>query len=161
VSEESARRVIALEARVRELEAERRRVFEDAQREADAVFAQYQLSQLLAAGGRVDEIAAAVLAEVARAAGAAGAALWLASPSGPALALVATFPGDPDDPGRGGGRPAAGAGSRFRKAGPWAATSRGRGRRAPSGTWRFAATASSPWSPTTRGTWRRCAWSWR
>jgi signal transduction histidine kinase len=102
VSEGTDERVIALEARVRELEAERRRVFEDAQREADAVFAQYQLSQLLAAGGRVDEIAAAVLAEVARAASAAGAALWLASPPGPALALVATFPGDPDDPvGRG------------------------------------------------------------
>ena len=62
----------ALEVRIHELEAERRRVFEDAQREADAVFAQYQLSQLLAAGGSVDEMAAAVLAEVARAVGAAG-----------------------------------------------------------------------------------------
>ena len=91
-----------LEARIRELEAERRRVFVDAQREADAVFAQYQLSQLLAAGGRVDELAAAVLAEVARASGAAGAALWLADPGDPALGLVATFPGDPDGPvGRG------------------------------------------------------------
>jgi signal transduction histidine kinase len=88
----------ALEARIRELEADRRRVFEDAQREADAVFAQYQLSQLLAAGGSVDEIAAAVLAEVARASGAAGAALWLASPGSQALQLVTTFPGDPDDP---------------------------------------------------------------
>ncbi len=102
MTEETAERVAALEARVGELEAERRRVFEDAQREADAVFAQYQLSQLLAAGGRVDEIAAAVLAEVARAAGAAGAALWLASPAGPSLTLVATFPGDPEGPvGRG------------------------------------------------------------
>jgi len=102
VSEEAAEHVAALEARVRELETERRRVFEDAQREADAVFAQYQLSQLLAAGGRVDEIAAAVLAEVARAAGAGGAALWLAGPTGPSLALVATFPGDPGRPvGRG------------------------------------------------------------
>jgi signal transduction histidine kinase len=102
VSEEPGERHAALEARVQELEAERRRVFEDAQREADAVFAQYQLSQLLAAGGRVDEIAAAVLAEVARASGAAGAALWLAGPAGPSLALVATFPGDPVDPvGRG------------------------------------------------------------
>jgi signal transduction histidine kinase len=96
MSEEAAERLGTLEARVRELEAERRRVFEDAQREADAVFAQYQLSQLLAAGGRVDEIAAAVLAEVARASGAAGAALWLASPADRSLALVATFPGDPD-----------------------------------------------------------------
>jgi len=102
VSEEAAEHVAALEARVLELETERRRVFEDAQREADAVFAQYQLSQLLAAGGHVDEIAAAVLAEVARAAGAGGAALWLAGPAGPSLALVATFPGDPDRPvGRG------------------------------------------------------------
>jgi len=102
VSAGPARRIAALEARVRDLETERRRVFEDAQREADAVFAQYQLSQLLAAGGRVEEIAAAVLAEVARAASAAGAALWLASPAGPSLALVATFPGDPDGPvGRG------------------------------------------------------------
>jgi signal transduction histidine kinase len=94
---EPARRA-ALEARIRELEAERRRVFEDAQREADAVYAQYQLSQLLAAGGSVDEIASAVLAEVARAAGAAGAALWMASPGSRALGLVATFPGDRQDP---------------------------------------------------------------
>ena len=102
MNEEAAGRQAALEARIRELEIERRRVFEDAQREADAVFAQYQLSQLLAAGGRVDEIAAAVLAEVARASGAAGAALWLADPGAPALALVATFPGDSDGPvGRG------------------------------------------------------------
>ena len=93
-----ADRVAALEARVRVLEAERRRVFEDAQREADAVYAQYQLSQLLAAGGSVDEIAAAVLAEVARASGASGAALWLASPGSRALELVATFPGGRDDP---------------------------------------------------------------
>ena len=95
---EDAGRQAALEARVRELEAERRRVFEDAQREADAVFAQYQLSQLLAAGGRVDELAAGVLAEVARASGATGAALWLAGPGNPSLELVATFPGGPDWP---------------------------------------------------------------
>ena len=102
MNEMAAGRYAALEARIRELEVERRRVFEDAQREADAVFAQYQLSQLLAAGGRVDEIAAAVLAEVARASGAGGAALWLADPGDSALALVATFPGDSDGPvGRG------------------------------------------------------------
>ncbi len=98
MSDGAAERIASLEGRVRDLEAERRRVFEDAQREADAVFAQYQLSQLLAAGGRVDEIAAAVLAEVARASGAAGAALWLGSPGAPSLALVATFPGDPEGP---------------------------------------------------------------
>ena len=90
--------IAALEARIRALEAERRRIFEDAQREADAVYAQYQLSQLLAAGGSVDEIASAVLAEVARASGAAGAGLWLASPGVRAVQLVATFPGDPADP---------------------------------------------------------------
>jgi signal transduction histidine kinase len=102
VNERDVDRQAALEDRVRQLEAERRRVFEDAQREADAVFAQYQLSQLLAAGGRVDELAAAVLAEVARASAAAGAALWLAEPGDPRLELVATFPGGPDGPvGRG------------------------------------------------------------
>ncbi len=88
----------ALRARVRELEAERRRIFEDAQREADAVFSQYQLSQLLAAGGTVDELAAAVLAEVARASGASGAALWLAAPGSRALDLVALFPGTGEEP---------------------------------------------------------------
>lgn len=89
-------RIADLEARIRELEGERRRVFDDAQREADAVFAQYQLSQLLAAGGTVDEIAPAILAEVARAAEAAEAALWLARPGEARLHLVATFAGDAD-----------------------------------------------------------------
>jgi signal transduction histidine kinase len=98
VNEQGVDRQAALEDRIRQLEAERRRVFEDAQREADAVFAQYQLSQLLAAGGRVDQLAAAVLAEVARASGAAGAALWLADPGDPRLELVATFPGGPGGP---------------------------------------------------------------
>lgn len=88
----------SLAARVRHLEAERRRVFEDAQREADAVFAQYQLSQLLAAGGSIEELAPAVLAEAASAVGAGGAALWLAPPGVAALELVATFPGDPVAP---------------------------------------------------------------
>jgi len=86
--------VAALEARVRELEFERHRVFADAQHEADAVFAQYQLSQLLAAGGTVAEISTAVIAEVARTVGAVDAALWLAQPGAVAVDLVATFPGD-------------------------------------------------------------------
>ena len=43
----------ALRARVAKLEGERQRAFEDAQREADALFAQYQLSQLVASGGTV------------------------------------------------------------------------------------------------------------
>jgi len=94
-----------LEARISELEEERRRVFEDAQREADAVFAQYQLSQLLAAGGSVDDMASAVLAEVARAVGAGAAALWLARPGTTTLDLVVTFPGDVEAV-PGSGRPA-------------------------------------------------------
>jgi len=86
----SLARLEALEARVRELEAERRRVFEDAQREADAVFAQYQLSQLLASGDALEPLADAVLAEIGRATGAGAAALWLAPPGGGPLELAAT-----------------------------------------------------------------------
>ncbi len=93
-AEALAAQVAALAARVRELEVERHRVFTDAQHEADAVFAQYQLSQLLAAGGTVAEIASAVIAEVARAVGAVDAALWLAQPGAATVQLVATFPGD-------------------------------------------------------------------
>jgi signal transduction histidine kinase len=85
-----------LMARVAELEMERQRVFVDAQREADAVFAQYQLSQLLAAGGTVAEIATAVTAEVARAVGAAAAALWLAQPGRAIVELMAAYPGRAD-----------------------------------------------------------------
>ena len=91
--------VASLEARVRELEVERHRVFADAQHEADAVFAQYQLSQLLAAGGTVAELSTAVIAEVARAVDAVDAALWLARPGASAVELVATFPGDAADAG--------------------------------------------------------------
>jgi signal transduction histidine kinase len=87
-----------LRARIHELEMERRRIFVDAQREADAMFAQYQLSQLLAAGGSLEEIAAAVLVEVARASGASGAALWLAPPGSRRLQLEAMYPGDPGEP---------------------------------------------------------------
>ena len=61
------------------LEGERRRAFEDAQREADALFAQYQLSQLVASGGSVAQLGAAVLLELVRLADAAGAALFLQS----------------------------------------------------------------------------------
>jgi PAS domain S-box-containing protein len=66
-----------LRARVAQLENERRRAFEDAQREADALFAQYQLSQLVASGGTVAQLGAAVLLELVRLADAAGAALFL------------------------------------------------------------------------------------
>ena len=40
-----------LQARIAALENEHRRSFDQAQREADALFAQYQLSQLIASGG--------------------------------------------------------------------------------------------------------------
>ena len=66
-----------LRARVAQLEGERQRAFEDAQREADALFAQYQLSQLVASGGTVAQLGAAVLLELVRLSGAAGAALYL------------------------------------------------------------------------------------
>ncbi len=78
-----------LVARIAILEAERRRIFEDAQREADTMFAEYQLSQLMASGDALEDVARAVLAEIARASGAAAAALWLASPNETQLILVA------------------------------------------------------------------------
>jgi signal transduction histidine kinase len=113
-------RLATLEARVRELEAERRRIFEDAQREADAVFAQYQLSQLLAAGGTVGELSAAVLAEVARAVGAADAALWLATPGARLLERVASISGRPAE--EGGSEPVPSSFGDTAAAGAWAAS---------------------------------------
>ena len=79
----------ALVARIRDLERERRRSFDEAQREADALFAQYQLSQLLASGGTVAELASAVLSELVRLAGADAGALWLTAPGGDRLDRVA------------------------------------------------------------------------
>jgi signal transduction histidine kinase len=78
-----------LRARVEQLEGERRRAFEEAQREADALFAQYQLSQLVASGGTVAELGAAVLLELVRLAGAAGAALYLQHGSDAVLERIA------------------------------------------------------------------------
>jgi PAS domain S-box-containing protein len=78
----------ALQARIDALERERRRAFDEAQREADALFAQYQLSQLVASGGSLDALAAAVLPELVRLAGAAGGALWLGSGEGGRLQHV-------------------------------------------------------------------------
>ncbi len=79
----------ALTARIEALERERRRAFDDAQREADALFAQYQLSQLIASGGTLDELAWAVLTELLRLADAGGGAIWLGPPDGGDLRLVA------------------------------------------------------------------------
>src|SRR4029453_7243406 len=67
----------ALLERLAALERERRRSFEEAQREADALFAQYQLSQLIASGGGLADLAASVLAELVRLADAAAGGLWL------------------------------------------------------------------------------------
>jgi PAS domain S-box-containing protein len=77
-------------ARIDALERERRRSFDDAQREADALFAQYQLSQLIASGGTLAELAAAVLSELVRLAGATAGALWLAAPGGDRFDRVAS-----------------------------------------------------------------------
>jgi signal transduction histidine kinase len=79
----------ALRSRIEALEVERRRSFDEAQREADALFAQYQLSQLIASGGTLAELAQAVLAELVRLARAAAGALWLGAPDGARLDRVA------------------------------------------------------------------------
>ena len=82
-------------ARIEALERERRRAFEDAQRQADALFAQYQLSQLIASGGNLPDLAASVLNEVLRLADAAGGALWLGTDDG-GMSLIAAA-GDVSD----------------------------------------------------------------
>jgi signal transduction histidine kinase len=66
-----------LRARIEALEQETRRAFEAAQREADVLFAQYQLSQLLASGGSTSELASTVIVELVRLSGAAAGAIWL------------------------------------------------------------------------------------
>jgi len=75
--------------RVEALEREGRRSFEESQREADALFAQYQLSQLIASGGTLADLASAVLAELVRLAGAAAGALWLGASGGDRVDRVA------------------------------------------------------------------------
>jgi PAS domain S-box-containing protein len=79
--------------RIDALERENRRIFEEAQREADAIFAAYQLSQLLAFDAPLAQIASAVVGELMRLAGAATAALWLANADGADLTLVAATAG--------------------------------------------------------------------
>ena len=94
----------ALLARIEALERESRRAFDDAQHEADALFAQYQLSQLVASGGSLEDLARSVTLEVVRLSGVDGGALWLGGADGPELTLLAfvginppagspTFPG--------------------------------------------------------------------
>ena len=79
----------ALADRIAALERELRHAFEEAQREADAMFAQYQLSQLLASGGRPPDLAMSVVAEIVRLCGAAAGALWLREPGGQLFRLAA------------------------------------------------------------------------
>jgi signal transduction histidine kinase len=73
-------------------EEELRRTFEELQRQADTVFAQYQLSQLLALGGDLPQMAASVIGELVRASDAVAGAIWLAEPGSRELRLVATEP---------------------------------------------------------------------
>jgi signal transduction histidine kinase len=80
-----------LEARIATLEHEARHAFEDAQREADALFAQYQLSQLVASGGSVSDLASAVLLELTRLAAGDEGAIWLGDGPGDPLELAATI----------------------------------------------------------------------
>jgi PAS domain S-box-containing protein len=79
--------------------AERRRIFEDAQRQADTVFAQYQLSQLVALGGELGVMAASVIGELVRVSDGVAGALWLASAATHDLRLCATEPDASSDPG--------------------------------------------------------------
>jgi PAS domain S-box-containing protein len=77
-------------ARIAALERENRRAFEDAQREADALFAQYQLSQILASGGSPAELGRTVILELTRLANAEAGAIWLGESDVSGLALVAS-----------------------------------------------------------------------
>ncbi len=68
--------------------ADRWRILADAQREADTMFAQYQLSQLLASGDSLWMMTRAVLHELVRNTQASVGALWLAPPGSSTLELV-------------------------------------------------------------------------
>jgi PAS domain S-box-containing protein len=90
-----------LRARIAALEDDHRRAFDQAQREADALFAQYQLSQLVAFGSTPAELGRAVVVELVRLAGASAGAIWLGETGRPGLALLAaTGPFDPPPPER-------------------------------------------------------------
>lgn len=79
-------------ARIEALERESGASFLAAQREADALFAQYQLSQLVASGGTVPELARSVALEAVRLSAMDGGALWLGDvgADAPSLVLVAS-----------------------------------------------------------------------
>lgn len=74
---------------------DRRTPLADAQREADTVFAQYQLSQLLALGGDLRALATSVVTELVRVTDAAAGALWLSTTGERSMRLVAVVGDDP------------------------------------------------------------------
>ena len=78
-----------LRRRIEALEGDHRRAFDQAQREADALFAQYQLSQLIASGGSPVELGRAVIVELVRLSGAEAGAIWLGEIGRPGLGLLA------------------------------------------------------------------------
>jgi signal transduction histidine kinase len=94
---EAAAEVDRLRSRISALEGDHRRAFDQAQREADALFAQYQLSQLIASGGSPAELGRAVIVELVRLSGAAAGAIWLGETGRPELGLLA-LTGEFDDP---------------------------------------------------------------
>ena len=89
-----------LEARIASLEQEAKRAFDDAQREADTLFAQYQLSQLIASGGSAADLAGAVLLELTRLAAGDEGAIWLGDRSGEPVELAGRIGSLPDLPER-------------------------------------------------------------
>jgi signal transduction histidine kinase len=88
--------LVLLRSRIDRLEAESRRAFDDAQREADALFAQYQLSQLLASGGSLVELATAVVIELVRLSGGEAGAIWVGEPGSAVLTRAASVGPDSD-----------------------------------------------------------------
>ncbi len=86
----SSEEVLALRRRVAQLELAHRRAFDQAQREADALFAQYQLSQLIATAGTPAELSRAVVVELVRLAGAEAGALWIGAAARDGLTLAAS-----------------------------------------------------------------------
>lgn len=81
--------VARLRARVEALEGDHDHAFHQAQREADALFAQYQLSQLIASGGSPVELGRAVIVELVRLSAATAGAVWLGETGRPELGLLA------------------------------------------------------------------------
>jgi signal transduction histidine kinase len=88
--------LVLLRSRIDRLEAESRRAFDDAQREADALFAQYQLSQLLASGGSLVELATSVVIELVRLSGGEAGAIWIGEPGSAVLIRAASIGPDSD-----------------------------------------------------------------